>query len=82
MSAQLPPLTATRLLDQVRERVRYMHYSLRTEQAYVYWVKAFVHFHGLRHPSTLGRQRLSSSCRTWPVIGRCLRPPIGKRCRP
>jgi len=32
---ELPPLKAPRLLDQVRERVRMMHYGLRTEQAYV-----------------------------------------------
>jgi integron integrase len=38
------------LLDQVRERTRYLHYSIRTETAYVHWVKAYVHFHGLRHP--------------------------------
>jgi integron integrase len=47
-------LQATRLLDQVRERVRYDHYSLRTEQAYVYWVRRFVRFHLLRHPRELG----------------------------
>lgn len=44
----------TRLLDQVRERVRYLHYSLRTEQAYVHWIRAFVRYHGLRHPKTMG----------------------------
>lgn len=43
-----------RLLDQVRERVRYLHYSLRTEQAYVHGVRAFVRFHGLRHPLGMG----------------------------
>ena len=43
-----------RLLDQVRERVRYLHYSLRTEQAYVHWIRAFVRYHGLRHPKTMG----------------------------
>ena len=37
-----PVLRATRLLDQVRERIRYKHYSLRTEQAYVQWVRMFV----------------------------------------
>lgn len=45
----LPPLRATRVLDQLRERLRLMHYSLRTEETYVYWVKAFIRFHGLRH---------------------------------
>lgn len=43
-----------RLLDQLRERVRYLHYSWRTEEAYVYWVKGFIRFHGLRHPRELG----------------------------
>jgi integron integrase len=49
-----PPLRATRLLDQLRERIRYCHYSLRTEQAYVHWVRWFVRFSGLRHPRELG----------------------------
>src|SRR5215470_10268789 len=48
------PLRATRLLDQLRERIRYCHYSLRTEEAYVYWVRWFIRFSGLRHPRELG----------------------------
>lgn len=35
-----------RLLDQLREVLRYKHYSLRTEEAYLYWVKFFVRWHG------------------------------------
>jgi len=50
----LPPLQAPRLLDQLRERIRYLHYSIRTEQAYVHWVRAFVRFHRMRHPAELG----------------------------
>ncbi len=49
-----PPLHATRLLDQVRERLRYGHYSLSTERSYVFWVCWFVRFHGLRHPRQMG----------------------------
>ena len=49
----LPPLQSDRLLDQLRERIRYLHYSIRTEQAYVYWVDAFVRFHGMRHPAEM-----------------------------
>lgn len=41
-----PPLKATRLRAQLPERLRYLHYSYRTEQSYVYWTKFFVHFHG------------------------------------
>ena len=48
------PLASKPLLDQLRECRRYMHYSLRTEQAYVHWVKAFVRWHGLRHPRDMG----------------------------
>lgn len=43
-----------RLLDQLRSHIRYLHYSIRTEEAYVHWVRAFVRFHGLRHPADLG----------------------------
>ncbi|RYD62281.1 MAG: integrase, partial [Verrucomicrobiaceae bacterium] len=50
----LPPLQSPRLLDQVRERIRLLHYSRRTEEAYVYWVRAFVRFHGIRHPAEMG----------------------------
>lgn len=43
-----------RLLDQLRERIRYCHYSLRTEQSYVYWVRWFVRQRGMRHPREMG----------------------------
>ncbi|WP_439647055.1 phage integrase N-terminal SAM-like domain-containing protein [Chromobacterium alticapitis] len=39
-----------RLLEQVRARIRVKHYSLRTEQAYVEWIRRFILFHGKRHP--------------------------------
>jgi len=50
----LPPLTAPRLLDQLRERIRYLHYSRSTEDIYVYWCRSFIRFHGLRHPRDMG----------------------------
>ena len=37
-----PPLQSVRLLDQMRERIRYMHYSLSTEKVYLYWVRFFI----------------------------------------
>lgn len=43
-----------RLLDHLRERSRYRHFSLRTEQAYVHWVRAFIRYHQLRHPREMG----------------------------
>ena len=47
MDAPLAP----RLLDRVRDRIRVKHYSIRTEQAYVDWIRRFIHLHGKRHPS-------------------------------
>ncbi|MBT9525331.1 MAG: integron integrase [Rhizobacter sp.] len=56
----LPPQQPPRLLDQLRERVRYQHYSIRTEQAYVYWVDAFIRFHGMRHPAEMSGPEVES----------------------
>jgi integron integrase len=50
-----PPTGSPRLLAQVRERLRYLHYSLRTEEAYVYWIRFFVKWSGLRHPKDMGK---------------------------
>ncbi|HLO64599.1 MAG TPA: integron integrase [Azonexus sp.] len=41
------------LLGRVREAIRYKHYSIRTEKAYVNWIRRFVRFHGRRHPREL-----------------------------
>jgi hypothetical protein len=54
METGRPKLRSARLLDQLRERIRYCHYSLRTEQAYVFWVRRFIRFHHLRHPREMG----------------------------
>ena len=52
--AGLPAGAPPRLLERVRDRIRVKHYSLRTEQAYVDWIKRFILFHGKRHPLTMG----------------------------
>ena len=53
-----------RLLEQVREVLRYKHYSLKTEQAYVYWVRFFVRWHGrdgpMQHPRGMGARSYSA----------------------
>lgn len=51
----LPPLLSSRLIDQVRERIRYLHYSDRTEEAYVHWILSYVRFHHKRHPAEMGQ---------------------------
>jgi integron integrase len=55
MDKSKPP----RLLDQLRHAIRARHYSLRTEKAYVYWVRYFIRFHQLRHPRDLDEADVS-----------------------
>ncbi len=50
--AQAP--SSPKLLDRVRETLRRKHYSYRTEQAYVRWIKRFILFHNKRHPKGMG----------------------------
>lgn len=47
-------LKPPKLLDQVREKLRLKHYSIRTEKQYVQWVRRFILFHGKRHPRDMG----------------------------
>ena len=42
MKPRTQPLQSTRLMDQLRERIRYLHYSLSTEKLCVYWVRFFI----------------------------------------
>lgn len=42
------------LIETLVQRLRYMHYSLRTEESYVYWVRGFVRWSGMRHPREMG----------------------------
>ena len=53
-------LRPPRLLDLVRDRIRFLHYSLRTEQAYVDWIRRYVIFHGKRHPSAMGAAQVEA----------------------
>jgi len=52
--------TAPKLLDQVRLSIRARHYSLRTEEAYVQWIRRFILFHGKRHPRELGSEEVTA----------------------
>jgi integron integrase len=52
--------TAPRLLDRVREVIRIKHYSIRTEQAYLHWIRRYILFHGKRHPQELGATEVSA----------------------
>ena len=48
-----------KLLDQVRHSIRTKHYSIRTEEAYIRWIKEFIIFHNKRHPSELAEVEVS-----------------------
>ena len=60
MKPRTQDLKSSRLLDQLRERIRYLHYSLRTEEAYVYWVRDYIRWNGLRHPRDMGAPEVES----------------------
>jgi len=62
LEAQMTNLEASspkKLLDQLRDALRVKHYSYRTEQAYVEWVKRFIFFHDKRHPSLLAENEIA-----------------------
>ena len=49
-----------RLLDRVREAIRVRHYSLRTEEVYLQWVRRYILFHGKRHPDDMGEAEVAA----------------------
>ena len=48
-----------KLLDQVRDVIRRKHYSIRTEQAYIDWIKRFIIYHGKRHPGEMAEEEVA-----------------------
>jgi len=59
-----------KLLHSLRANLRLRHFSPRTEEAYVSWVRRFVRFHGLRHPGELGGERQVVSFLTYLTVER------------
>jgi len=55
----LQPSEPSPFLRSVREAIRVRHFSIRTEEAYVYWVRRFVVFHGKRHPADMGEAEVA-----------------------
>jgi site-specific recombinase XerD len=49
-----------KLLDQMREALRYRHYSRRTEQTYCQWVKRYIRFHHVRHPAEMAEPEINA----------------------
>jgi len=56
----LPPsINKPKLLDQLRAIIRTKHYSLRTEEAYIQWIKRFIIFHNKRHPNEMSEVEIN-----------------------
>jgi hypothetical protein len=49
-----------KLLEQVRDVLRIKHYSYRTEQTYVDWIKRYIIFHKKRHPKDMGAPEIEA----------------------
>ncbi len=49
-----------KLIDRVRETIRLKHYSIRTEEAYVTWIKRYILFHNKRHPLEMGAAEIEA----------------------
>ena len=47
-----------KLLDQVRQIIRVKHYSMRTEESYINWIKRFIFFHDKKHPIEMGEEEI------------------------
>ncbi len=58
--ANTVPPKEPRLLDRVKDAVRRLHYSRRTEAAYVHWIKRFIYFSGRRHPAEMGEAEVTA----------------------
>ena len=48
-----------KLLENVRNVIRMKHYSIRTEETYVSWIKRYIFFHNKRHPSEMSEKEIS-----------------------
>lgn len=59
-----------KLLDLVRNTIRLKHYSIRTERAYIDWVKRFILFHHKRHPASMGAPEIRAFLSDLAVEGR------------
>jgi Phage integrase, N-terminal SAM-like domain len=59
-----------RLLDRVRQTLRSRHYSRRTEEAYVAWIRRYIFFHGKRHPAEMAAREITRFLTSLAVEGK------------
>src|SRR6185503_17253069 len=60
MRATAQPPSEPTLVARFREAIRVRHYSLRTERAYLHWIRKFIVYHGKRHPGELGAREVTA----------------------
>jgi integron integrase len=65
-----PKQSKPKLLDQVRQLMRLRHYSLRTEEAYIGWIRRYILFHEKRHPRELDEKNVSDFLTSLAIKGR------------
>jgi integrase len=53
-------MVTPRLLDRVHDATRVRHYSLRTQQTYIQWIKRFIYFHNKRLPDEMGKKEIEA----------------------
>ena len=61
MAKKLLDQTCTELVERVSDAIRLKHYSLRTEETYLDWVRRYILFHDKRHPAEMGTPKTASS---------------------
>ena len=66
-------MSKKKLLDIVREKIRLRHYSLKTEKAYIGWIKRYILFHDKKHPVEMGKKEIESFL-TWLAVERNVSP--------
>jgi len=49
-----------KLLDRVGHKIRLKHYFIRTEKAYISWIRRYIYFHNKRHPKDMGRAEIEA----------------------
>jgi hypothetical protein len=47
-----------KLLDLVRDKIRFKHYSYSTEKTYIFWIKQYIFFHNKKHPVHMGKNEI------------------------
>jgi hypothetical protein len=47
-----------KLLDIVRDKIRFKHYSISTEKTYTFWIKHYIFFHNKKHPEEMGKDEI------------------------